>query len=201
MQLFKLRLLYVLTALSLMGCHRAESVDSTFGPVIGCILSSCSTTELQQRVKSSTDANAAIPTGRTALMYAAGSGVTFSERVLRRSGKPIPSTPRAEYVRILLASGASVDAVDGEGGTALGAAIYNGNPEVVRLLLAAKSDPQKPSGSELPLQLAALHCDKEIAAMLIAAGAQVEAGDPLPPHKTAAEVAKENDCSDVVPTP
>ena len=200
MQLFKLRSLYVLTALSLIGCHRAENVDSAFGPVIGCILSSCSATQLQQRVKSSADANAAISTGRTALMYAAGSGVTFSERVLRQSGKPLPSTPRAEYVRILLAAGASVDAVDAEGGTALGAAIYNGNPEVVRLLLAAKADPRKPSGSELPLQLAALHCDKEIAAMLIEAGAQIEARDPSPPHKTAAEVAKENNCPDVVPT-
>lgn len=199
MQLFKLRSLSVVAVTVLLGCHSAEGVDSAFGPVIGCILSSCSAIELQQRVKSPSDANAAISTGRTALMYAAGSGVTLSERVLRRSGKPIPSTPRTDYVRILLAAGASVDAVDAEGGTALGAAIYNGNPEVVRLLLAAKADPRKPSGSELPLQLAALHCDKELVAMLIAAGAQIGAPDPLSPHRTAAEVAKENGCPDVVP--
>lgn len=80
-------------------------------------------------------------------------------------------------VALLLAAGADVHVVHSKGETALSEAVdYHHGPESVRLLLAAGADPNqsRPNGHSL-LHIASQYADVEVAAALIAGGADVSA--------------------------
>jgi hypothetical protein len=133
--------LLTLLFLAVASCRRERKIDTDLGPVNTCILFECTSHELRQRVRSTFDANEKGSMGRTALMNAAGVGLALSDRVWKRTGRPPRQADRSEYVRILLSAGANVNETDNLGSTALTAAIYNGDPEIVRLLLEANANP------------------------------------------------------------
>ncbi|MEU3598052.1 ankyrin repeat domain-containing protein [Streptomyces sp. NPDC006798] len=86
---------------------------------------------------------------------------------------------RAAIAR-LLAAGASPEAADEDGGTALYlAAVLDGDEESVRLLLAAGADPERPSeDGDSPLCGAAVHGRTGVVRALLTAGARPDAPEP-----------------------
>jgi uncharacterized protein len=85
-----------------------------------------------------------------------------------------------ETVKALLAHGAQADLADNDGNAALAHAAWSGNTTVVRLLLAAKPAPRLDRDNrqgETPLLLAAKGGRYDVAALLIKAGADVNATD------------------------
>lgn len=77
----------------------------------------------------------------------------------------------------LLASGATVDAINADGYTPLGLACYFGHLEEARLLLERGADPNVISTNDLavmPIHSALSGGNKEIVALLIARGAEVD---------------------------
>jgi len=195
--MFKVGLILVVL-FYLAACDHGHRENQSLGPVNSCILYQCPVVEFRQRVRSIADANETTAMGRTALMYAAGIGLTISDRVWKRSGRPERTANRAEYLRVLIDAGANVEAVDDQGETALAAAIYNGDPELVRLLIEAGANPNARENRLSPLHLAALHCDKVIAGILIDAGAVLDAKDSMT-GQTATEVAASSGCQIELP--
>jgi uncharacterized protein len=83
-------------------------------------------------------------------------------------------------VKALLAHGAQPDVPDNEGNAALAHAAWRGHADVVQLLLAAKPSPRierENRQGETPLMLAAKNGRYEVAAVLLKAGAAVDAAD------------------------
>jgi ankyrin repeat protein len=75
-----------------------------------------------------------------------------------------------EVVALLVAKGANVNAVDGQGRTALSYAVQGRFAGVVKTLLDAKADPNA-GGRDLPLSTAAAFGDLELVKLLLAKGA------------------------------
>lgn len=188
----------LLVLATLAGCHRAEDANTALGPVIACIVFDCPPAELTSLVRNPRDANQRALADKTPLMFAAGANLAISDRVWKRAGRAPRPTTRVEYVKILLAAGAKVDAFDKSGATALGAAIYNGDPDVVQLLLQARADPNQLTSDMTPLQLAVIHCDGALVRMLLDAGAKLGPHDRTP-GESLTELAQIGKCPEVVP--
>lgn len=84
-----------------------------------------------------------------------------------------------ETAKLLLMRGADVRLCPGEYGTALTGAASGGNPDMVRLLLRHGSNPnvRTPRGGETPLMYAADGGHSGAAGVLLAAGADINAGN------------------------
>lgn len=83
--------------------------------------------------------------------------------------------PRVAY---WLARGIDLNAVDGQGNTALVYASAQGYPEVVKLLIAHQVDLDEIGGQWTALMAAAYHGHRKIVEMLVAAGATLELKNP-----------------------
>ena len=116
-------------------------------------------------------ADAADRSGRTPLHYAALQGTAEQVRSLLLDGADIAAvdkqgfTPlhlacrqyRPDIVEVLVDAGAPIDALDAWGNTPLFRAVFNANadPCIVRRLVAAGADPDKPNASgRTPRELA-----------------------------------------------
>ena len=113
-----------------------------------------------------------------------GAGTTSVLHVAARQG-------HSEFVTLLLANGAEVDARDGLAASPLHLAAQYGHDESVALLLAAKApvDSRK-NGGLTPLHVAAGHGRFPVVKRLLAAGADVnarEGGGWTPLHRAASE--------------
>jgi ankyrin repeat protein len=73
---------------------------------------------------------------------------------------------RAEVVKLLLKSGATVDLRNDKGQTPLGGVAFKGYAEIATLLLAAGADPVADQGGSTPADFATLAGKTEILALL-----------------------------------
>jgi ankyrin repeat protein len=81
--------------------------------------------------------------------------------------------------RLLLLSGANVDAVDGYGGTPLSLAIAEGNGPMIKALVAAGANPNAVAKNGLTMLMLAARSSASAVGALLDAGADVNARDPV----------------------
>ena len=122
-----------------------------------------------------------------------GDGNEFGTRLQT----PLHWAATKEIAELLIAEGAEVMAKDGQGGTPLHWAAWNGHKEVAELLIANGADVHAQIVAydwTIPLHYAAHQGHKEIVELFIAEGADVNAkdfGDRTPLHRAAAFGHKE----------
>jgi ankyrin repeat protein len=106
---------------------------------------------------------------------------------------------RTELVRLLLARGANIEAVDKNHYTSLMHAVRKGRVEVVKLLLANGADKELRNDNTIFLVTAASSGHADVVSALLSAGANIEATrTDLMYHRTALLVAAEKGHVDVV---
>lgn len=117
----------------------------------------------------------------TPLMWAAT--LRPDKEAIEKGLKMPPAEKKLEIGRMLIAAGAEVNYRNAWGGTALQWAADEGNPEMVKLLLASKADPNLGDQHGLTPLIAAAHYDGpahfQIAEQLIRAGAKLELSDAI----------------------
>ena len=87
-------------------------------------------------------------------------------------------------VKLLLCSGAKPNTADNKGKTPLNWAASNGCTDVVKLLLDARADPNKPNrnGRDTPLYWADFYGHKDVVKLLLDAGAKSHVADDRGKH-------------------
>ena len=146
--------------------------------------------QVRQLLGAGQNINDLSPTGKTALMYAAGALLDSSEHDYPGLAIKEDMAENIGMIDLLLHNGADINArAMGTGETALSLAVYHGRIATVRQLLASGANPNLGSLQMTPLEIAANRCYPDIASALITNGADLA---------QARDEAARHDCQEVI---